>query len=104
MENVEVKFMTWVNDNYEDIKSKLYAYCNNQKKTFDEDIFQDTIIKIYDKIERIDKNIKLIPMFPIKNKEKNIFKLKIYKYNWSNSLYQIIKCLIHYFFTYCIYF
>ena len=52
MESSEVKFMNWVNDNYEDIKSKLYAYCNNQKKTFDEDIFQDTIIKIYDKIEK----------------------------------------------------
>lgn len=44
--------MKWVNENYDCLKAKMKAYCANQKKTFDEDIFQDTIVKIYDKIEK----------------------------------------------------
>lgn len=48
-----VKFINTVNDNYETIKKELQSYCDSVGQTFDEDIFQDTIIKCY---TLIDKN------------------------------------------------
>jgi len=48
-----VKFINTVNDNYETIKKELQSYCDSVGQSFDEDIFQDTIIKCY---TLIDKN------------------------------------------------
>lgn len=48
-----VKFINTVNDNYETIKKELQSYCDSVGQTFDEDIFQDTILKCY---TLIDKN------------------------------------------------
>ena len=42
-----VKFINTVNDNYETIKKELQSYCDSVGEKFDEDIFQDTIIKCY---------------------------------------------------------
>ena len=45
------KFLQYVNENYDYLKSHLLAYCKNSKKLqFDEDVFSDTYMKIYDKI------------------------------------------------------
>ena len=44
------KFLKWINDNYKFQKDKLVAFCNDKKYEFDEDIFSDTYLKIYDKI------------------------------------------------------
>lgn len=44
------KFLTWINQHYQEQKNKLIAFCNDKKYKFDEDIFQDCIVKIYDKI------------------------------------------------------
>lgn len=44
------KFLKWINDNYQIQKDKLQAFCNDKKYEFDEDIFSDTYLKIYDKI------------------------------------------------------
>ena len=44
------KFLKWINDNYQIQKDKLLAFCNDKKYEFDEDIFSDTYLKIYDKI------------------------------------------------------
>lgn len=44
------KFLKWINDNYQIQKDKLVAFCNDKKYEFDEDIFSDTYLKIYDKI------------------------------------------------------
>lgn len=48
-----IKFINTVNDNYETIKKELQSYCDSVGEKFDEDIFQDTIIKCY---TLIDKN------------------------------------------------
>ena len=48
-----VKFINTVNDNYSTIKKELQSYCDSVGEKFDEDIFQDTIIKCY---TLIDKN------------------------------------------------
>ena len=47
-----VKFINTVNDNYETIKKELQSYCDSVGETFDEDIFQDTILKCYTLIEK----------------------------------------------------
>ena len=44
------KFLNWINNNYEDQKRKLIAFCNDKKYDWDNDIFQDCIIKIYNRI------------------------------------------------------
>ena len=47
------KFINTVNDNYSTIKKELQSYCDSVGERFDEDIFQDTILKCY---ILIDKN------------------------------------------------
>lgn len=44
------KFLKWINDNYKFQKDKLLAFCNDKKYEFDEDIFSETYLKIYEKI------------------------------------------------------
>lgn len=43
-------FLQWVNDNYDNLKQHHQAYCLNTKQKWDDDIFCDTYLKIYDKI------------------------------------------------------
>lgn len=47
------KFINTINDHYETVKKELQSYCDSVGERFDEDIFQDTIIKCY---TLIDKN------------------------------------------------
>lgn len=44
------KFLKWIGKNYNIQKSKLKAFCNDKKYDFDEDIFCETYLKIYEKI------------------------------------------------------
>ena len=44
------KFLNWINENLDSQKTKLMAFCLNKKYDWDEDIFSDCIVKIYDKI------------------------------------------------------
>lgn len=46
------KFLKWINDNYDAQKRKLQAFCHDKHYTFDEDIYCDTYLKVYDKIKR----------------------------------------------------
>lgn len=53
MSNNEIqgrKFLNWFNNNYNKQKNKLIAFCHDKNYQWDEDIFQDCIVKIYDKI------------------------------------------------------
>ena len=44
------KFLQWLNNHYTSQKQKLLAFCNDKKYKFDDDIFSDTYLKIYEKI------------------------------------------------------
>ena len=44
------KFLSWINQNYDEQKSKLISFCKNKKYEWNEDIFSDTYLKIYEKI------------------------------------------------------
>ena len=52
MREQATEYMDWVSSNYEYLKRKMRAYCLNKKVEFDEDIFSDTILKIFEKIEK----------------------------------------------------
>jgi hypothetical protein len=44
------KYLKWINQNYDKQKSKLQSFCADKKYDWDEDIFCDTYLKIYEKI------------------------------------------------------
>lgn len=46
------KFLTYVNTNYNYLQRHLKAWAFNTHRTFSQDIFQDTIIKIYNLIDK----------------------------------------------------
>lgn len=46
------KFLYWINSNYDQLKAHHKAYCLNKKHPFNEDIFCDTYLKIYEKIRK----------------------------------------------------
>lgn len=50
-----IKFINNINDNYEQVKKELQSYCDSVGEKFDEDIFQDTILKCYLLIEKNGK-------------------------------------------------
>ena len=49
-EQLAKKFLQYVNDNYDQLKIKHTAYCRNKMDKFDEDIFCETYLKIYETI------------------------------------------------------
>ena len=44
------KFLNWINRNYNAQRSKLMSFCHDKNYEWDEDVFCDTYLKIYDKI------------------------------------------------------
>lgn len=53
--NDALKFINYINDNYDVIKQEITNYSDSIGKSFDEDIFQDTILKSYLLIEKQGK-------------------------------------------------
>lgn len=49
-EEIAQKYLNWVGENMNSLKSRMMRYCTSQKITFDEDILSDTYLKIYNKI------------------------------------------------------
>ena len=45
-------FLKWVSDHYSDLTVKYQKWSNNRGVTYDEDIFSETYLKVYDKILR----------------------------------------------------
>ena len=45
-------FINYINDHYEELYKRFQAFCYDKKYEFDEDIFQDTVLKCYKLIER----------------------------------------------------
>jgi len=49
------KFINHINDNYDELKRKFNRACRDLQLTLTDDLFQDTIIKCYDSIEKKGK-------------------------------------------------
>ena len=45
-------FINYINDNYSLLKNKYFNYCRENSLDFDEDIYQDTILKCYEAIAK----------------------------------------------------
>ena len=50
--NDAAKFIKYINDNYDELFNRFQAFCNDKRYNFDEDIFQDTIVKCYTLIDK----------------------------------------------------
>ncbi len=46
------RFLQFANENYDDYKKKWAKYLYDKQVDFDEDVFSDTILKVYDYIEK----------------------------------------------------
>lgn len=44
------RYLKYINDNYKMLKSKMKAFCKEKDYQWDEDIWSDTYLKVYDKI------------------------------------------------------
>lgn len=44
------KFLQWFSTKYEHLKNKYYKFCEERDYEWDEDVFSDTYLKVYDKI------------------------------------------------------
>lgn len=52
MTNDEIarEYLQWVADNLDSLKTRMMRYCTSQHIEYDEDVFSDTYLKIYEKI------------------------------------------------------
>lgn len=48
----ELIFINYINDHYQELYNRFKAFCLDKNYEFDEDIFQDTILKCYNLIKR----------------------------------------------------
>lgn len=48
----EKLFITHLNDHYDELKNKFYKFCQEKDYKFDEDVFNQTILKCYETIEK----------------------------------------------------
>ena len=51
-ERIARRYLDWINKNYDIQKKKLQSFCNDKKYDWDEDIFCETYLKVYEKILR----------------------------------------------------
>lgn len=50
METAAVKYMNFIGGNYQRLKDNMMRYCAAKHTVYDEDVFGDTVMKVYEKI------------------------------------------------------
>lgn len=48
-------FINYINDHYSELKNKYFKFCQEKDYDWSEDVFQDTILKCYQTIEKVGK-------------------------------------------------
>jgi hypothetical protein len=48
-------FINYINDHYDKLKNKYWKFCQEKDYDWSEDVFQDTILKCYQTIEKVGK-------------------------------------------------
>lgn len=91
MDNIEKAegFMTFVGDNLEKLKETNKRYADSKLGGFDEDVFYDTIIRIYDKILKesiIDDTPEGMANYLFKSFKTNVMREKQYARNKKEDL------------------
>lgn len=82
------KYLQWLEKNYEGQKKKLQSYCLSSGITWDEDVYSDTALKIYEKIDKkgmIDTSDKGFENYLFKAFKTNILRERQYARNALND-------------------
>ena len=48
-------FINYINDHYSELKNKYFKFCQEKDYDWSEDVYQDTILKCYQRIEKVGK-------------------------------------------------
>ena len=51
-EEIANKYLLWVSENYTYLKNKYFNLCKEKQWNFDEDIFSETYLKVYEIIKK----------------------------------------------------
>lgn len=51
-EEMATEFLNYIGEHHQDLWKRFKAFCRDKKYTWDEDVFEDTIIKCYDQIKK----------------------------------------------------
>ena len=77
-----ITFMNYIEKNYESIKRKLKRVHNGYKEVlFDEDIFQDTILKVYESLKEKQFPKEVFEKYFCESFKRNLLREKLYHFN-----------------------
>jgi hypothetical protein len=77
-----ITFMNYIGENYESIKRKLKRVHNGYKEVlFDEDIFQDTILKVNESLKEKQFPIEVYEKYFCESFKRNLLREKLYHFN-----------------------
>ena len=77
-----INFMNYIEENYESIKRKLKRVHNGYKEVlFDEDVFQDTILKVYESLKEKQLTEEVYEKYFCESFKRNLLREKLYHFN-----------------------
>jgi uncharacterized protein YjcR len=77
-----INFMNYIEENYESIKRKLKRVHNGYKEVlFDEDVFQDTILKVNDSLKEKQFPREVHEKYFCQSFKRNLLREKLYHFN-----------------------
>ena len=77
-----ITFMNYIGENYESIKRKLKRVHNGYKEVlFDEDVFQDTILKVNESLKEKQFPIEVYEKYFCESFKRNLLREKLYHFN-----------------------
>ena len=77
-----INFMNYIEENYESIKRKLKRVHNGYKEVlFDEDVFQDTILKVYESLKDKQLTEEVYEKYFCESFIRNFLREKLYHFN-----------------------
>ena len=78
----DITFMNYIGENYESIKRKLKRVHNGYKEVlFDEDVFQDTILKVNDSLKEKQFPREVHEKYFCQSFKRNLLREKLYHFN-----------------------
>ena len=77
-----ITFMNYIEENYESIKRKLKRIHNGYKEVlFDEDVFQDTILKVYESLKDRQCTTEVYEKYFCQSFKRNLLRENLYHFN-----------------------
>ena len=77
-----ITFMNYIKENYESLKRKLKRVHNGYKEIlFDEDVFQDTILKVYESLKDKQCDNEVYEKYFCESFKRNLLREQLYHFN-----------------------